>query len=70
MIPDRDVWRAALLIVKRYGGDAMPEAAERAELLLEDGDVVRTIIDVVASPHKAAAEGMAASLPPSPRCPL
>jgi hypothetical protein len=30
----------------------------------------RTIIDVVASPHKAAAEGMAASLPPSPRCPL
>jgi hypothetical protein len=23
MIPDRDVWAAALLIVKRYGDDAM-----------------------------------------------
>jgi hypothetical protein len=30
MIPDRDVWQAALLIVKRYGDDAMLEAAERA----------------------------------------
>jgi hypothetical protein len=33
MIPDRDVWRAALLMVKRYGDDAMLEAAERAVTL-------------------------------------
>jgi hypothetical protein len=26
MIPDRDVWAAALLMVKRYGDDAMLEA--------------------------------------------
>jgi hypothetical protein len=26
MIDDRDVWQAAVLIVKRYGADAMLEA--------------------------------------------
>jgi hypothetical protein len=31
MIDDRDVWEAALLMVKRYGDDALLEAAERAE---------------------------------------
>ena len=34
MIDDRDVWQAALLMVKRYGDDAMLEAAERADQLL------------------------------------
>jgi hypothetical protein len=29
LISDRDFWAAALLIVKRYGDDAMLEAAER-----------------------------------------
>jgi hypothetical protein len=29
-----------------------------------------TLADVMGSAHKAAAEGMAASLPPAPRCPL
>ena len=38
MIPEADVWTAALLIVKRYGDDAMLEAAERADQLQEDGD--------------------------------
>jgi len=33
-------------------------------------DAVRTIVDVAASAHKDAALGMAASLPPAPRCPL
>jgi hypothetical protein len=28
MIDDRDVWQAAVLLVKRYGDDAMLEAAE------------------------------------------
>ena len=31
MIPDRDGWQAALLIVKRYGDDAMLEAAARGK---------------------------------------
>ena len=34
MIPDRDVWAAALLMVKRYKIDAMLEAAARADQLL------------------------------------
>jgi hypothetical protein len=39
MIPDRDVWAAALLMVKRYGDDAMREAEAHAEQLFqEDGD--------------------------------
>jgi hypothetical protein len=39
MIDDRDVWQAALLIVKRYGDDALLEAAERADQLLDGGDM-------------------------------
>ena len=39
MIDDRDVWQAALLIVKRYGNDAMREAAERADQPLDEGDM-------------------------------
>ena len=31
--------RAALLVVKRYGDDAMLEAAARADQLMEDGDM-------------------------------
>ena len=30
MISDRDVWQAAVLLVMRYGDDALIEAAERA----------------------------------------
>jgi hypothetical protein len=39
MISDRDVWQAALLLVKRYGDDAMIEASERADQLLDGGDM-------------------------------
>jgi hypothetical protein len=39
MIRDRDVWTAALLIVKRYGEDAILEASERADQLLDEGDM-------------------------------
>jgi hypothetical protein len=39
MISDRDVWAAAVLMVKRYRDDAMQEAAMRADQLLEDGDM-------------------------------
>ena len=33
-------------------------------------ETCRTLADVIVRPHKAAAEGMAASLPPVPRSPL
>jgi hypothetical protein len=35
-----------------------------------DQELCRTLGDVLASAHKGAAGGMAASLPPAPRCPL
>jgi Family of unknown function (DUF6961) len=35
---DRDIWAAALLMVKRYGDDTMLEAAARVDQLTEDGD--------------------------------
>jgi len=38
MIPDVDIWRTALLLLKRYGDDAMLEASTRADHLPEDGD--------------------------------
>jgi hypothetical protein len=38
VIPDREISRAALAMVKRYAADAMLEAAARADQLLEDGD--------------------------------
>ena len=39
MIADRDIWAAALLLVKRYADDAMLEAEARAEQFQEDGDM-------------------------------
>jgi hypothetical protein len=39
MSSDRDIWAAALLMVKRYGDDAVMEAAARAGELLEAGDL-------------------------------
>ena len=38
MIPDLDIWRS-LVMVKRYGDDAMLEAAARARKLMADGDM-------------------------------
>jgi hypothetical protein len=40
VISDRDIWTAALTMAKRYGDDAMLEASERADQLLDDGDMV------------------------------
>jgi hypothetical protein len=34
-----DVWQAAILLVKRYGDDAMLEAEARAEQFQEHGDL-------------------------------
>jgi hypothetical protein len=39
MISDVDIWRAALLMAKRYGDDAMIEATARADQLMEEGDM-------------------------------
>jgi triphosphoribosyl-dephospho-CoA synthetase len=63
VISDRDDWAAALLIVKRYGDDAMLEASERADQLLEDGDMAgaetwHRILDAIERLQaKAPAEG-------------
>jgi hypothetical protein len=39
-------------------------------LSADDLETVLTLADVMALAHKAAAESMAAALPPAPRCPL
>ena len=39
MISDRDVWAAAVVMVKGYGDDAMLEAATRAGARLDAGDM-------------------------------
>jgi hypothetical protein len=39
VISDRDVWQAAVLLVKRYGDDAMLEASQRANQLLDQSDM-------------------------------
>jgi hypothetical protein len=41
-----------------------------SRLSAADQELVQILADVVGSSHKDAAEGMAASLPPAPRCPL
>jgi len=39
MIPARDIWKAAELMVKRYREDAVAQAALRAEEALDEGDL-------------------------------
>ncbi len=39
MIPDLDIYRSANLLVKRHGEDAPVEAAMRADVMLEAGDL-------------------------------
>ena len=36
---DIDIWRAAVLLLRRYGKDAAAVAAQRADKCLADGDV-------------------------------
>jgi hypothetical protein len=49
MISDRDIWAAALLIVKRYKGDAMLEAANRAKHWQEEGGMAGAEVCGIAS---------------------
>ena len=39
MIPDRDLWASGLLMVECYGDDAILEAAQRSDELLENHDM-------------------------------
>ena len=39
MISDLDVWRAANLLIRQHGADAEIQAARRADLMLERGDL-------------------------------
>ncbi len=39
MIPDRDIYRAAHVIIKQYGQDARTHAAMRAVAMLDKGDL-------------------------------
>ena len=38
MIPEIDIWRAAQLMLKRYGDKALEESAARADELMAAGD--------------------------------
>jgi hypothetical protein len=38
MIPDRDIWRAANLVIREHRADAEVVAARRADEMLERGD--------------------------------
>ena len=39
VISDLDIWRAANLLIRQHGPDAELEAAKRADLMLERGDL-------------------------------
>ena len=39
MIPDLDIWRSANLLIKRHGQDASIQAAMRADVMLDKGDL-------------------------------
>jgi hypothetical protein len=53
MIPDADIWRAAALLLKRYGDEAHSQSARRADELAAERDhdgaaICRLITDAVA----------------------
>ena len=63
MIPEIDIWRAANLMLKRYGEKAFEESSTRADVLAADGDhdgasTWRRITDAVVQ--------LANNLPPGP----
>lgn len=39
MLSDHDVWRAAIVLIDRYGADACAEAAKRADDMVDTGNV-------------------------------
>jgi hypothetical protein len=62
VISEADIWRSALAMVRRYGDDALLEAAARADQLLEDGEPVAAatwhrILDATARAPRAHSFG-------------
>jgi hypothetical protein len=39
VLPEIDIWRSAVAMMKRYGTEAGLEAAKRADELLAEGDI-------------------------------
>jgi hypothetical protein len=71
MMPDRDIWRAANLLIREHGAEAEVVSARRADEMLEGGDrdgqlVLRGRARKAASfpPLKSAPE------PPAPKAPV
>jgi hypothetical protein len=44
VIDDHDIFHAAKLLIDKHGDDAALRAAQRADELLEDGDVDGTVV--------------------------
>ena len=63
MIPEIDIWRAAQLMLKRYGAKALEESAAQADELVATGDdngaaVWRRITAAVAQLENTTPPGM------------
>ena len=39
MLSDLDIWRAAALLIRKHGSNANLEAAKRADLMFDCGDI-------------------------------
>ena len=59
MIPDRDIWRAVNLLIRKHGAEAEIVAARRADEMLERGDcdgqlvwlrIGRALVELQAAP--------------------
>jgi hypothetical protein len=62
VIPEIDIWRAANLMLKRYGEKALEESTTRADELAADGDhdgavTWRRITDAVLQPANTTPPG-------------
>jgi hypothetical protein len=69
VIPEIDIWRAANLMLKRYGDKALDESAARADELAAQDDrngaaVWRRITDAIGQHYHQYATGLCARLQP------
>ncbi len=44
MIPDRDIWRSAQVLIKQHGEDAPIHAAMKADAMLDKGDLDGVVV--------------------------
>jgi hypothetical protein len=72
MIPDRDIWRAANLLIREHGADAEIVAARRANDMADLGDhdgrsvwlrIRRAVIEMQPRPWASRTDGVLAALP-------